>query len=55
MVVLTTADNVQRSFSRNGDVPKVEVRDPLEPHRRLLPTYADRDIHNVTAYLTTLK
>jgi cytochrome c oxidase cbb3-type subunit 3 len=54
IVVLTTADG-QRSFSRTGDVPKVEVRDPLEGHRKLLAVYADRDIHNVTAYLVTLK
>lgn len=54
IVVLTTADG-QRSFGRSGDVPKVEVRDPLEQHRKLLAVYADRDIHNVTAYLVTLK
>ena len=54
IVVLTTADG-QRSFGRTGDVPKVEVRDPLEGHRKLLAVYADRDIHNVTAYLVTLK
>ena len=53
IVVLTTADG-QRSFGRTGDV-KVEVRDPLEQHRKLLAVYADRDIHNVTAYLVTLK
>ena len=35
--------------------PKVEIRDRLEPHRRLVPTYADADIHNLTAYLVTLK
>jgi cytochrome c oxidase cbb3-type subunit 3 len=54
IVVLTTADG-QRSFGRMNDVPKVEVRDPLEGHRQLLAVYADRDIHNVTAYLVTLK
>jgi cytochrome c oxidase cbb3-type subunit 3 len=55
LVLLTTAEGVQRSFSRRGDVPKVEVRDPLGAHRRLLAVYTDRDIHNVTAYLVTLK
>lgn len=55
IVVLTTAEGVQRSFSRAREVPIVEVRDPLEPHRRLLGVYSDRDIHNVTAYLVTLK
>jgi cytochrome c oxidase cbb3-type subunit 3 len=54
-VTLTPADGVQRSFTRNGDVPKVEIRDPLEGHRKLLPVYTDKDIHDVTAYLVTLK
>jgi cytochrome c oxidase cbb3-type subunit III len=35
--------------------PKVEVIDRLRAHRELLPTYTDDDIHNVTAYLVTLK
>jgi cytochrome c oxidase cbb3-type subunit 3 len=55
LVLLTTDEGVQRSFSRSGDTPKVEVRDPLEAHRRLLATLTDRDIHNVTAYLVTIK
>ncbi len=54
-VSLTTADGVQRSFTRRGDVPKVEVHDPLEAHRNLLTVYTDKDIHDVTAYLVTLK
>ena len=55
IVVLTTADGVQRSFTRRGDVPKVEIHDPLEPHRQLLTVYTDKDIHDVTAYLVNLK
>jgi mono/diheme cytochrome c family protein len=43
------------SFQREGDVPKVEVHDPLRPHTDLLRRYTDADIHNVTAYLVTLK
>jgi cytochrome c oxidase cbb3-type subunit 3 len=54
-VVVALADGTSRSFRRDGDVPKIEVRDPLEAHRKLLPTYADKDIHDVTAYLVTLK
>jgi hypothetical protein len=33
----------------------VEVADPLKGHRDLLAKYSDADIHNVTAYLATLK
>jgi cytochrome c oxidase cbb3-type subunit 3 len=55
MVTLTQADGAPRSFRRNGDVPKVDVRDPLEAHRNLLPIYTDKDIHDVTAYLAGVK
>jgi cytochrome c oxidase cbb3-type subunit 3 len=54
-VVVALADGMSRSFRRDGDVPKVEIKDPREAHRKLLPTYADKDIHDVTAYLVTLK
>jgi cytochrome c oxidase cbb3-type subunit 3 len=43
------------SFSREGDHPRVEVQDPLRPHSDLLRSYRDTDIHNVTAYLASLK
>jgi hypothetical protein len=43
------------SFLRDGDVPKVEIRDPLRIHTDLLRKYTDADIHNVTAYLVSLK
>lgn len=55
LVVLTTTDGQHRSFTRRGDNPRIEVEDPLARHTELLPLYADRDIHNVTAYLSTLK
>lgn len=54
-VTLTQADGTPRSFRRNGDVPKIDVRDPLEAHRNLLPVYTDKDIHDVTAYLAGVK
>ncbi len=34
---------------------KVEVNDPLKVHTDMLRHYTDDDIHNVTAYLETLK
>ena len=55
IVSLTMPDGSTRTFPRNGDVPTLEIRDPLQPHRDLIRTYTDRDIHNVTAYLVTLK
>jgi hypothetical protein len=34
---------------------KVKVEDRLAGHRRLLERYTDADIHNLTAWLVTLK
>ncbi len=55
IVTLGDADGGQRTFARNGDTPAVEIHDPVAGHRNLLPTYSDKDIHDVTAYLVTLK
>jgi mono/diheme cytochrome c family protein len=55
IVTLIDADGAQRTFRRDGDMPKVELHDPLEPHKRLLTKYADKDIHNLTSYLVTVK
>jgi mono/diheme cytochrome c family protein len=56
MVSLRMADGTYRTFRTdvpNG--PKVELRDPLKGHRDLLTMYSDDDIHNITAFLVTLK
>jgi cytochrome c oxidase cbb3-type subunit III len=55
IVTLADADGVQHTVRRDGDTPKVELHDPLKPHRDMLPTYTDKDIHNITSYLVTLK
>ncbi|HZP48971.1 MAG TPA: c-type cytochrome [Vicinamibacterales bacterium] len=55
MLALTTADGAHRSFRIEGNTPKIELKDPLDAHRALLGSYSDRDVHNVTAYLATLK
>lgn len=54
-VTLATQDGRQRTFNRDGDAPKVEVRDPYQPHKDLYRVYTDKNIHDVTAYLVTLK
>jgi cytochrome c oxidase cbb3-type subunit 3 len=53
-VVLTT-EGQRRSFARRGATPRVEINDPRAIHTDLLPVYTDKDIHDVTAYLATLK
>jgi cytochrome c oxidase cbb3-type subunit 3 len=55
VVAILTEDGVRRTFRREGAVPKVDINDPLEPHRRLVLELTDRDMHDVTAYLATLK
>jgi mono/diheme cytochrome c family protein len=54
-VSLRDAAGDYHSFTRDGAIPKVEVHDPLQGHTDLLKIYTDADIHNVTAYLVTLK
>ena len=34
---------------------KVEVHDPNAAHKKLVPTLTDKDMHDVTAYLATVK
>jgi hypothetical protein len=54
-VTVGLPENGQQTFRRDGDSPKVEIHDPLKPHKDLLPSYTDTDIHNVTAFLVTVK
>ena len=54
-VTLILADGTRRTFRRVGDVPKIQINDPLAAHRTLLSTYTDSDMHNVTAFLMTVK
>jgi cytochrome c oxidase cbb3-type subunit III len=54
-VGLTNETDGPQGFRRDGDIPKVEIHDPLAPHRELLQKIADKDVHDVTAYMVTLK
>jgi mono/diheme cytochrome c family protein len=54
-VALTDEAGYYRSFARNGNVPKVELKDPLQAHYDMLTKYTDADMHNLTAWLVTLK
>lgn len=55
LVTVRQPDGTVRSFRRDGDTPTVSVNDPLKAHKDLLSTYTDKQIHDVTAYLVTLK
>ena len=54
-VVVGLENGMTRTIRRSGDTPKVTIDDPLAEHRKLLTVYTDKDIHDVTAYLVTLK
>jgi cytochrome c oxidase cbb3-type subunit III len=47
------SSGVYRSWPRTE--VNVEISDPLRTHRELLDKYTDTDMHNVLAYLETLK
>lgn len=53
VVGLLDASGWYRSFSRNR--VKVEIQDPLAAHRDLLPKLTQADVHNLFAYLDSLK
>ncbi|HKA02285.1 MAG TPA: c-type cytochrome [Candidatus Solibacter sp.] len=52
-VSLTDSNGEYHSWPR--DRVTVQIQDKLAGHRALLPKYTDADIHNLTAYLVTLK
>lgn len=53
-VALLDSSGSYRSFSRD-DLVNVDVEDPLQAHRDLLPAYSDADMHDLLAYLESLK
>ena len=55
VVALRTPDGTYRSFARHDAIPKVVVTNPLQRHIDMLSQWRDSDIHNLTAYLVTLK
>jgi cytochrome c oxidase cbb3-type subunit 3 len=55
VVMLLQDDGTVRSIRRDGDRPKLEIKDPREGHRTLLTELTDKNMHDVTAYLVTLK
>jgi len=54
-VTIRDDKGLPHSWLRSGTTPKVEVTDPLQGHIDLLPKYTDADIHNLAAYVATLK
>ena len=54
-VTLRLADGSTKTWTREHGVPQVEFTDPLQAHIDLMTKLSDTDMHNLTAYLATLK
>ena len=54
LVMIDDAGN-RRSIRRDGDVPKIQIDNPLQAHLDKVRSWEDRDLHDLTAYLATLK
>lgn len=52
-IAITGKDGWYRSWDLSR--VKAEIHDPLAAHRALMPKYTDADVHNLFAYLETLK
>ncbi|HEY6465007.1 MAG TPA: cytochrome c, partial [Candidatus Acidoferrales bacterium] len=55
VVTLTDANDNHLTYNRSHDVKDVVVHNPLQFHINMLPKWTDDEIHNLTAYLVTLK
>ena len=58
LVILTLPDGTRKSFARDNLVPQVEVKDPLDAHKKMILQMDDPDnknMHDITAYLATIK
>ena len=56
-VTLIDSAGTRRTIERpiGSNMPKVEISDPLEAHRQQMLKYTDEIMHNLVAYLVTLK
>ena len=58
LVILTLPDGTRKSIARNNGIPKVDVKDPREAHKKMVLQLDDpenKKMHDVTAYLWTIK
>ena len=55
LITIALADGSSKTFRRTGSTPAIQITDPLAGHKQLWLKLTDDDIHNVTAYLVTLK
>jgi len=54
-VTLRFDDGSTKTWARNHGVPRVEITDPLQAHLDIMTRLTDTNMHNLAAYLATLK
>jgi cytochrome c oxidase cbb3-type subunit 3 len=55
ITIYDTATGAMRSWLRQGDDPKIVLADPLQAHVDQLTKWTDAEMHNMTAFLASLK
>lgn len=58
MIVIALPDGTRRSFTRENGVPKADIQDPQEAHKKMMLVMDDPDnknMHDITAYLATIQ
>jgi cytochrome c oxidase cbb3-type subunit 3 len=58
LVVLMLADGTRKSIPLDNGVPRVDVKDPQEAHKKMILVMDDPDnknMHDITAYLATVR
>lgn len=54
-VTLVDGSGLRRTFTRDNELPKVEITDPYQAHMDNFLKMTDKHMHDLTAYLVTLK
>lgn len=54
-IAFKDTNGVYHSYDRKDGFPKIVVHNPLQAHADFLKTLNDADMHDITAYLVTLK
>ena len=58
LVILMLPDGTRKSMARTNGIPKVDVKDPREAHKKMVLNLDDpenKKMHDITAYLWTVK
>jgi cytochrome c oxidase cbb3-type subunit 3 len=58
LVILMLPDGTRKSMARKDGIPKVDVKDPSEAHKKMVLELDDPEnkrMHDITAYLATIK